>query len=257
MTKTKYNFKNKLVLVTAGSKGIGKAIVDAFLDSGAMVAAFSRNVENIQNEKLLMMQGDLNDSVFLNNFYEEAISYFDKSVDILVNNNGGPTPGQAVDFSDKQWLEAIENNFMSVVRMSNLVLDDMKRNKFGRIINLTSSSAKEPAPGMALSNVTRAAVTSYGKTLSLNVGEYGITVNTILTGGVTTERFQSLVEMQIKESGENYDQAMERISASIPVNFVATPDDFARYVLFLASSDASYTTGIALSVDGGASKGMF
>ena len=257
MGNVQYDFKNKLVMVSAGGKGIGRAIVDSFLESGAMVASFSRSIEETRQDNLLLMKGDINDHNFLEIFHREVVGHFIQDVDILVNNNGGPPPGLALSFDDQDWLEAIQNNFMSTLQMIRLVVDGMKVNEWGRIINLTSASAKEPAAGMALSNVTRASVASLSKTLSISLGGDGITVNTILTGGVKTERFDSLVENQIEETGETFNEAMKRINATLPVNFIATPEQFSRYILFLASDDASYLTGASISIDGGASKSLF
>lgn len=257
MSNIKYNFSNKLVIVTAGSKGIGKSIVNSFLDAGARVATFSRNCQNQKDDNLFQLQGDISDSDFLNHFYSSLTTYFDASVDILVNNNGGPTPGLPLSFNDEEWDRAFQNNFYSAVRMSRLVADGMKENKWGRIINLTSASAKEPALGMTLSNVTRSAVISFAKTLSLELAVHGVTVNSILTGGVHTERFNSLVENQISESGESFEDAMIRINATVPVNFIATPEQFSKYILFIASEEASYLNGVAVSIDGGSFKGLF
>ena len=119
--------------------------------------------------------------------------------------------------------------------MSRLVFNDMKKEKWGRIINLTSLTAKEPEVGMILSNVTRAAISSFSKTLSKEIGQFGITVNTILTGGVLTERSRNLINLEIKETGESYDEAISRIVSTIPIKRIATPEEFSKFITFLAS----------------------
>ena len=127
----------------------------------------------------------------------------------------------------------------------------------GRIINLTSTSAKEPGANMSLSNVTRAGVAAYSKTLSHEVGQNGITVNTILTGGCLTERFYSLVQNQLDNTGETMDEAVQRLAQNVPVGYISAPDEFAQMILFLASEEAGYITGTSIPVDGGTTKSMF
>ena len=138
-----------------------------------------------------------------------------------------------------------------------MVLPSMKEKKWGRIINLTSTTAKEAAVNMSLSNVTRAGVVAFSKTLSQEVGKNGITVNSILTGGCLTERFYSLVDAQIKKSGESMEKAIKQLSQNIPVGYFPNPDEFSKMILFLASEEAGYITGTAIPVDGGASKNSF
>ena len=130
--------------------------------------------------------GDIGNN-FLNTFVDKTKKHFGKNIEILINN-GGPPVGKTLEFSDEEWKKALDVNFYSALRMSRLVFNDMKKEKWGRIINLTSLTAKEPEVGMILSNVTRAAISSFSKTLSKEIGQFGITVNTILTGGVLTER---------------------------------------------------------------------
>ena len=129
--------------------------------------------------------------------------------------------------------------------------------KWGRIINLTSSTAKEPALKMALSNVTRSGVASFGKTLSLEVAKYGITVNTILTGGVLTERLENLIKLRINNTNIKYNDEIKRISNNVPVGRIATPNEFIQLILFLASENSSYVTGTSIPIDGGSSKSIF
>ena len=195
--------------------------------------------------------------VFLKTFHASSIEFFGQHVDILVNNNGGPPPGPALDFKDADWMDAIDGNLLSTIRMTKLVVPGMKENKWGRIINLTSTTAKEPAAGLALSNVTRAAVAAFSKTLSQEIGPSGITVNTILTGGVATERFNSLIKNQMNNTGETEEEIMARIYSTIPMRYISKPDEFAKFITFLASEDASYITGSAIPIDGGATKGIF
>lgn len=253
----------KTALVTASSKGIGFAISKAVLTAGANVCICSRNEDNLRtaaaalsNERVFALAGDIADPKFLASLVEQSNARFG-NIDILVNNSGGPPPGEALSLTEEQWLGAINGNLLSVVRLSSLVIPGMKSNGWGRIVNLTSTAAREPAAGMVLSNVTRAGVAAYTKTLAQEVGPFGITVNTILTGGVLTDRLQSLLERNIKDTGESFEDALARIEKTIPVRHIATPEEFAQTTLFLVSPQASYLNGAAIPVDGGASKSTF
>ena len=259
------NFSGKLALVTAGSKGIGLAICKHLHDMGAMVALCSRDNKNILNAKhkissdktrLFAMEGDIGDKDFLEQFVRSSTEYFNADVDILINNNGGPPTGDAIELSEEQWDFAIQRNFLSVVRLCKLVTPNMKKKQWGRIINMTSLSAKEPDPTMALSSCTRAAVAAFSKTLSREVGQYGITVNTILTGGVLTDRAMSFIEEDAAKSNRAVDEVIKEIGQTIPVGHIATPEEFAAAVIFFASEASKYVTGTAVSIDGGSAHGI-
>jgi 3-oxoacyl-[acyl-carrier protein] reductase len=257
------DLNGKTALVTASSKGIGFAISKALAEAGANVCICSRNEETLKAaerelapERVLAVAGDISEPEFINLLVNKAQQRFGP-VDILVNNSGGPPAGEVLSLSEAQWLAAINSNLLSVIRLSSLVIPGMKEKGWGRIVNLTSTAAREPAAGMALSNVTRAGVAAYTKTLAHEVGPFGITVNTILTGGVLTERFNSLVERSIKDTGETFDDAITRLEKTVPVRHFATPEEFAQTILFLVSPAASYLTGAAIPLDGGASKSIF
>jgi 3-oxoacyl-[acyl-carrier protein] reductase len=261
------NLSGKVALVTASSKGIGLAIAEEFLKAGADVAICARNADHLDaarerlakshGSRVIARTGDIADPTFLQSFISEVVEEHAGRIDILVNNSGGPPPGEAIERTDEEWLSALNNNFLSVVRMCRLVVPFMKQNNWGRIINLTSTAAKEPAPGMVLSNATRAAVVAYGKTLAHELGPFGITVNTILTGGCLTERLESLLRRKIEGSDETLEEAIANIEKTIPVRHIATPTEFAQTILFLASPASSYLTGAAIPLDGGASKSTF
>jgi 3-oxoacyl-[acyl-carrier protein] reductase len=261
------NLSGKVAMVTAASSGIGFAVAKSFFEAGANIAICGRTEERLElarrslgeseSERILAMQGDVAELSFLEAFVAEAVQRFGPSVDILVNNSGGPPPGEALGKTDADWMAAINSNFMSVVRMCRMIVPIMKEKGWGRIINLTSTAAREPAPGMILSNATRAAVAAYAKTLSHEVGPFGITVNTILTGGCLTDRLYALLQKRIEGTGQTFEEAIAEIERGIPVRHIATPTEFARLVLFLASPDSGYLTGAAIPLDGGASKSIF
>lgn len=261
------NLSGKVAVVTASSRGIGFAAAEELLKVGADVAICARNANSLDEARAKLVKsygarvfarvGDIADQSFLKSFVLEVANGHSGRIDILVNNSGGPPPGEALERSDEEWLAALNNNFLSVVRMCRLVIPFMKENKWGRIINLTSTAAKEPAPGMVLSNATRAAVVAFAKTLAHEVGPFGITVNTLLTGGVLTQRLETLLQRKIEGTDETMDQAIAAIEKTIPVRHIATPAEFAQTILFLASPASSYLTGAAIPLDGGASKSAF
>ena len=263
----KYDFFNKIVLVTASSQGIGYGVAKGFYKAGAKVVICSRTDSNLQksakvlsgddSSRLLSISGDISKLNFLKSLVSDVEQYYKGSIDILVNNSGGPPPKESTSITEEEWKKAIDSNLLSVIRLCSLVLPGMKQKKWGRIINLTSTGAKEPGANMALSNVTRAGVAAYSKTLSREVGKDGITVNTILTGGCLTERFYSLVQKQVEKGGEDKSKVIQKLVQNVPVGYFSTPDEFAQFILFLASEEAGYLTGVSIPVDGGSSKSVF
>tara|TARA_B110000483_G_scaffold158549_1_gene188155 strand:- start:24975 stop:25775 length:801 start_codon:yes stop_codon:yes gene_type:complete len=266
MNNVKFDFKGKTILITAGTKGIGFELTKSFLDCGANVATFSRNRKNheilkkklknyIFEKKLFIFKHDLNQTNKEKLIVNKVNKYFHKNIDILVNNSGGPPPRLFLETSNKDWSRALNINFLSALKFSKSVIPGMKSKKWGRIINLTSVTAKEPSKNMVLSNVTRAALASFSKTLSIEVAQFGITVNTILTGGCLTDRLISLIEGQ--SSKTNIKSEINKLSKLVPVGYIANTDEFIQTILFLASNNSSYLNGISIPIDGGASKSLF
>jgi 3-oxoacyl-[acyl-carrier protein] reductase len=259
-------FTGRIAMITAASRGIGFGIADALAARGADLAICGRNTESLDKAaealrgrgiRIYAMPGDVGDSVFLDEFVRGAEGALGRGPDILVNNNGGPPAGDVFSRTEGMWQDAIARNFMSVVRLCAAVGPGMKSRGWGRIVNLTSLTGKEPDDGMVLSSTTRAAVAAYSKTLAGELGPYGVTVNTVLTGGVLTERANGLIRQEIATTGETLEKALERIAATLPVRRIASPEEFAKAVLFLCSDASSYVTGVALPIDGGASRTAF
>ncbi len=261
----KFDFNKKLVLVLASSKGIGFELAKQFALNNAKVAICSRNQANLNkakknlskiarlNDQIKFFKVDLSNAQQLNKMHKKIIKSFKSKIDILINNSGGPTSKKIADTTKADWEYTLNNNLKSFIYMSQLVIKDMKIKKWGRIINLTSTTAKEPAENMVLSNVSRAGVLAFAKTLSKETKMKNITVNSILTGAVLTDRLKEL----ITKKNKNYKKRLQQISDSIPVQHVASTFEFAQLVLFLCSENASYVNGAAITVDGGSSKTIF
>ena len=259
-----FNFKGKIVLVTASSQGIGFGIAKSFHEAGASVCICSRDKKQVENavkiigtERILGLVGDIGKVEFLKTLVTRTKQHFGSSIDILVNNNGGPAFQNIADISLEKWNETLQTNLLSTISLSTLVLPGMREKKRGRIINMTSTVAKEPEKGMALSSVTRSGVVAFTKTLSREEGPQGITANVILTGSCLTDRLKKLIKEKAHNSSETIDEALKRITKDIPVQFIPNPAEFSKPILFLASEEAGFINGIALPLDGGSSKSIF
>ena len=258
--------KDRVALVCGSSKGIGFAVAKQLAKEGAYVMLNSRNereaaeaanaINAICDLRADFACGDLAEHSTCKDIVSHAIEKWG-SVDILINNTGGPPPKNFIDASDEDWENCFRNLLLSSIRLTKLVAPLMINNKWGRIITIGSTLMKEPSAEMVLSCTMRSAVVSYMKSISYVLAPHGITVNTISTGGVTTDRLTSLFKDIAKSNGLNLSQQLSAAAASIPLKRFASPDEFAQGVLFLASENSSYITGECLSIDGGLTKSAF
>ncbi len=258
--------KGKTALITAASMGIGKAAAEALASEGCQVAICSRTKNDlIESAKEISEKYDadplwcicdLNKSSDIHNTFE-AVKKEYGSVDILVNNCGGPVPGYFLALDENDWNHAYEQVLMSVVRFSNLVIPQMVKNKWGRIINITSISVKQPVDNLMLSNSLRAGVTGFAKSLSNEVAKHNITVNNVAPGLTLTNRLYELAVIEAKEKGKSHEEILVEMAKRVPINRLGGPEEIASVVLFLASKQASYVTGNTIQVDGGFTKGLF
>ena len=170
---------------------------------------------------------------------------------ILVNNTGGPPPGKISDIKNEDFLDSINKHLICNHILFKAVYRNMKKNDFGRIINIISTSVKEPIPNLGLSNTTRGAVASWSKTLSKEIGKYGITVNNILPNSVNTSRLKNLFSSMAKNENTNYLNIKQKWTENIPTGRIAEPEEIAYLAAFLVSKYASYINGINLPIDGG------
>jgi 3-oxoacyl-[acyl-carrier protein] reductase len=260
----KINLENKKVLVGGSTQGLGKAIALQLANCGAKVTLMARNKEKLELvKKELNTNFNQNHQILVVDFtdftsYKNIITNYFKTntVDILVNNTNGPKGGNVFEKSIDEYQQAFDLLFKSVVYTTMLAVENMKKNNFGRIINATSLTVKEPLEHLVLSNAIRAAVTTWAKTLSLGVAKYGITVNNILTGIFDTERIKELNEFQAKEKGVSTETILKSLKTSIPLKRLGKPEEFGYLVSFLASEYAAYITGVNIPIDGGLIKSL-
>jgi len=257
--------KGKTALITAASKGIGKAVAESLAAEGCEIAICSRTKDDLisaaneikgkYNIEPFWCVCDLNKEKDIEIAVEVVCKQFGK-IDILVNNCGGPIPGYLRDLNFKDWTSAFEQVLMSVVKFSSLIVPEMILREWGRIINITSVSVKQPIDNLMLSNSLRSGVIGFAKTLSNEVAKFNITVNNIAPGYTLTNRLYDLAVHRAKVSGISHEEILSDMSKAIPMNRLGRPEEIASAVSFLASQQASYITGNTLVIDGGFVKGL-
>lgn len=258
------SLQNKRALVGGASQGLGKAIAEQLAASGATVTLMARNEEKLKAVVAALpapLQQQHNYIVVdFENFddYKRSITAFftDHTIDILVNNTHGPKAGTVHEKNELDYQAAFNQLFQTVQFTTALAIAHMKSQNWGRIINLTSLTVKEPADNLALSNTIRAAVVIWAKTLSRDVAKNNITVNNILTGNFDTERLMQLFSTQANAMGVTPDIVKEHSKKDIPMQRLGKPEEMAYLVTFLASDQASYITGTSIPIDGGLLKGL-
>ena len=257
--------KGKTVLITASSKGIGKAVAEAFASEKCSVAICSRDKKNLiaAADEIKKRYGvepfwcvcDLNRLKDIETTFNEVEKLYG-GVDILVNNCGGPAAGVFNEIDEDKWNAAFQQVLMSAVRFTNLALPKMLIKSWGRIINITSITVKQPIDNLMLSNTFRAGILGFAKSLSNEVAKHNITVNNIAPGFTLTNRIYDLAVHEAKTTGRSHEEILSDMAKHIPMNRLAGPEEIASGVLFLASQQASYITGNTIHIDGGWVKGI-
>ena len=254
------DLKNKKAIVCGSTQGIGKAIAVELASSGASVILISRNEDSLrevlrelpaakdQNHNFIVADFSDPDSLKekMHNFISES-----SPVHILVNNTGGPKGGEAIAADTSEYLQAFSNHLICNQILVQAVVEGMKKEGYGRIVNIISTSVKQPLKNLGVSNTIRGAVASWAKTLAGELGPFGITVNNVLPGATKTVRLKSIIENKSKISGKTIEEVTKEMLKEIPVGKFAEPEELAYAVTFLASSLAGSINGINLPVDGG------
>ena len=258
--------RDKVALVTASSKGIGKATAELLIKEGCRVVICSSNQKNIieaakeikHNCGIEPFWGvcDVSNPKDIIEIVKMTKSHFG-DIDILVNNCGGPAPGTFDNLNDNNWIDALDQVLMSVVRLSREVLPGMKAKNWGRIINITSKAVKQPIDNLMLSNSFRSAVTAFSKTLSNDVGKFNITVNNVAPGFTLTSRLYELALVKEKATGVSHEEVLADMANSVPMKRLGSPEEIASMIVYLASEQAGFITGTTIQVDGGAIKSTY
>jgi 3-oxoacyl-[acyl-carrier protein] reductase len=239
----------RTAIVCGASAGMGLAIAEAFVAEEMNVAMFARRRKVLETEAerlgALAVQGDVTNPQDCERLVERTVAAFG-GVDVLVNSSGGPPRGPALDVDDESLEAAVALLLLSAVRLTNLCLPHLRRSPAGRVINIESSTVREPADNLALSNAVRPGVVGWAKTLSREVGVDGITINTIAPGRIDTERLAEVYP----------DGPTEADLRVIPLRRIGRAEEIADVVCFLASDRASYVTGTTIAVDGGLTRGL-
>ncbi len=245
--------EGKVALVTGGSAGIGLAAAKSLAREGCDVCVSARNPERLADAVVELQEfghvvhavlADVEDPEAAERVIRETREVVGP-VDILVANAGGPPAGRFVDASMADWELAIQRNLLGTVRLARAVLPEMRERGWGRIITITSRSAREALDGLALSNSTRSAVAGLVRTLAREVGGDGVLVNNVMPGSIDTERLRDLA------GGE---EALAERAAAVPLGRIGRPEEVGDVVAFLASARASYMNGVSVLVDGGESR---
>ena len=257
--------KNRVALVAASSQGIGRATAEAFAGEGCRVAMCARNshtlqaaADNIRKEygvEVLAEAFDVTDAAAVGRFVAEVAQKFG-TVDICVTNAGGPPAKGFLSASLEEWQRALEMNFLSTVYFAREVIPHMQRQRWGRIITLTSITTKQPVADLVLSNAARAAVVGLVKSLANEFGKDGILVNNVGPGFTATDRLKELAKTRAGASGKTEQDLFEGWAADAPLKRLGQPREVAETIVWLASERASYITGQTVLVDGGAYKGL-
>ncbi|KAA0546621.1 SDR family oxidoreductase [Bacillus sp. BGMRC 2118] len=258
------NLQGKTALIAASSQGLGKAIAEQFVREGMNVVISSRNEEKLNHvtEQLnkigpgraVYQVADLSNYEDIKGLVKRAIDEFGQ-INVLINNAGGPPTGTIESISDEKWQGAFELNLLSYIRLIRESLPYLKK-QGGRIINIASSSVKEPIPGLLLSNTFRTGIVGLSKTLATELAPYNILINTVSPGRIATERIEQLDNITARNNGLTREEVEAKVKTNIPLGRYGEPEEFAKVVTFLVSEANGYMTGSTFLVDGGLVKSI-
>tara|TARA_B110001454_G_C12705492_1_gene428410 strand:+ start:1094 stop:1873 length:780 start_codon:yes stop_codon:yes gene_type:complete len=256
------NLTNRNALVCGSTQGIGKATAKQLAEMGANITLVARNEEKLQAvlSELDTNKGQ-NHNYIIADFQNPTdlgakINKANQKFHILINNTGGPAGGPVFGATLDQFESAFTQHLKCNHILAQAVVPGMKEDGFGRIINIISTSVKQPLAGLGVSNTIRGAVANWSKTLAGELGAFGITVNNVLPGATATERLSEIINNKATKSGQSFEDVSATMQAQVPANRFAQPEEIANAIAFLASEAASYINGINVPVDGGRTKSL-
>ena len=252
---------DKVAIVLAASKGLGRASAEALAAEGASVTIGARDrnvleqaadeIRQASGSRVLAMATDVTKTEDIESLVAATVREFGR-IDILVNNAGGPPAGKFEQFGDEQWQTAFDLNLMSTVRLIRQVIPHMRKIGGGRIINIVSTSVKQPIENLLLSNAIRSGVVGLAKTLSSELAPDSITVNNVCPGRILTDRARQIYKINEQvQQGMSEADALKGVAKDIPLGRLGQPSELGALVAFLASEQAAYITGTTIQVDGG------
>ena len=252
------DLRGKTAVVCGSTQGIGKASAIELALLGAHVVLMARDEQKLKQTLTELQNSGQQHQYLVADFtrpdevrkkIEEFVAK--QPVHILINNTGGPPGGQAIDAQLDEFVKAFSNHLLCNQSLVQAVVPAMKKEKYGRIINIISTSVKIPLRGLGVSNTIRGAVANWSKTLSLELGPFGITVNNVLPGATMTGRLESIINTNAQKKGISFDDAKQDMVKEIPLGRISEAHEVAAAVAFLASPAAGYINGINVPVDGG------
>ena len=251
---------NRNALVCGSSKGIGASTAIELSKLGVSITLLARDEDSLANVfDDLSTSDNQNHNVIIADFdnpveLKEKIDEYVKEnppIHILINNSGGPKPGPIIDANIEDFIAAFNRHLICNHILVQALVPKMKEENFGRIINITSTSVKQPIIGLGVSNTIRAAVAAWSKTLSLEVENDGVTINNVLPGFTNTSRLNEIIKSKSENSGLSIDDVIMNLKNKVPLNRFAEPKEVAKLILYLASKDAGYINGVSIPIDGG------
>lgn len=257
---------NKRAIVCGSTQGIGKSTAIKLAEMGASIVLISRNKEKLDNvlkelpvlndaQKHEILVADFSNPPSLKKALEDFM-FQDQTIHVLVNNTGGPPGGPIKDANTEEFINAFNQHLICNHILLQATYPGMKIAGYGRIINVISTSVKQPIEGLGVSNTIRGAVANWSKTLASELGPYGITVNNVLPGATATERLTDILHNVSRKINGTYEDAENMMKNVTPAKRFAQPEEIAGAIAFLASSEGSYINGINLPVDGGRTKSL-
>jgi 3-oxoacyl-[acyl-carrier protein] reductase len=254
------DLKNKRAIVCGSTQGIGRAVAMELALMGANVTLIARNEQSLKQTKSELSNNgsqlhsylcaDFGDTGKLKELVEQFVQR-SGPVNILVNNTGGPPAGPILSAKTEEFLSAFNQHLICNHILAQACVEGMKHSSYGRIVNIISTSVKMPLPNLGVSNTIRAAVGNWAKTLSNELGKFGITVNNVLPGATSTQRLSNIIDTKALKTSTSIDSVKKEMLYEIPLGRFADPAEVANAVAFLASPAAAYINGINLPVDGG------